>query len=408
MVPWRSFARLAPCLVLAAAAYLYIEKNFFAIQSGMALPSDFQHYYDAGARILHGGSPYAVPEFIYPPVVAFAMAPLALTSYVTARWIWFFASHVMLLGAGVLIWRFLGRGLPAACCCAIVWGAGGAAGESLALGQVGPLLALLLALTYTTHGRDRGIAAGAGAALKVLPGVVALPMALARDWRSVISMIAVAALLILIPAISLMGFEGPGAPQDPGFLLGSPAILSWSIPSAVLRALDPPVSGAALPPDWEFGNQVATLHLAKAARAASAAASLMVATGGVLLLIWRTRGRIGKEYLPVAMAGTLSLALAAAPVCWSHYQVLQYPGVALMLGIAVARRQWSLAAAITACAALLYPVPVAVLTHYYHRYGWTSASPWQLYLWTSLPPVACLGIFGLSLNRQFASMVGYK
>jgi hypothetical protein len=99
------------------------------------------------------------------------------------------------------------------------------------------------------------------------------------------------------------------------------------------------------------------------------------------------------------MAGFLALALTAAPVCWSHYQILQYPGVALMLGLAVRQRRWSLAGAVAGCGALLYPIPVAVLTHYYHLYGWTAGSAWQLYAWTSITPAACLGLFGISLYQ---------
>jgi hypothetical protein len=308
----------------------------------------------------------------------------------------------MLLGAAVLVWRFLGRGLGAACCVALVWAGGGAAGESLALGQVGPLLVLLLAITFTTCGTSRGIATGVGAAVKILPGVLALPLALAREWRALIAGITAAALLILLPMLALQGFDGPKSPAYAAFLLGSPTITNWSVPSTVLRVLDPPASHGALPANWEFGNQGTSLHLPESQRMASAAASLFVFIAGAMLLVWRTRSLqanpLREEHLPAAMAGWLSLALAAAPLCWSHYQILQYPGVALLLGLAMAHRRWKLAAATVACAALLYPVPVAVLTAYYHHYGWTAASPWQLYVWTSATPAACLGLFGLSLK----------
>jgi hypothetical protein len=238
-------------------------------------------------------------------------------------------------------------------------------------------------------------------ALKFLPGVFLLPTALARDWRAATSMIASAAVLVLVPTLALQLFDGPKSPPGAQYLLGTPAILSWSVPSTVLRVYDPPVSNGALPRNWEFGNRVTELNLPANQRTAATASSAAVLIVGALLLVWRTRGRIASQRLPLAMAGFLSLALAAAPVCWSHYQVFQYPGIALMLGLAVSRHRWIVAGAVAVLGALLYPLPVAVLTHYYHRYGWTAASPWQLYLWTSATPAACLGIFALSLYAPF-------
>ena len=91
-----------------------------------------------------------------------------------------------------------------------------------------------------------------------------------------------------------------------------------------------------------------------------------------------------------------SLCLAAAPVGWTHYQVMQYPGIALLLSYAAQKRSWPLLAGTLACAALLYPVPVAILSDYYQKYGkFTAASPATLYLWTSVAPLAALALFGL-------------
>jgi len=48
--------------------------------------------------------------------------------------------------------------------------------------------------------------------------------------------------------------------------------------------------------------------------------------------------------------------------------------------------------------AMLYAVPVAVLRGYYERYGgWTAWSPATLFVWTSVTPVAALGLFGMFL-----------
>jgi hypothetical protein len=395
-----SLSRIAMYGLLGLAILWYFADNFAAIESGLALPSDFGHYHDAGQRVLRGATPYTNSAFNYPPILAFAMTPLAPASYLTARWIWLLVSHAMLLTAGILVWRFLGGGLRAACCVALVWAGGGAARESLGLGQIGPLLVLLLTMSYTLRGSGRAAAVGAGTAFKILPGVLLFPMALARDWRAVFWGLGTAAMLIAAPAIALMGFAGPKAPEYAGFLLGSPAITSWSIPSSLLRLMDAPQSSGELPGNWIYGNQTTVLHLKETQRLASAATSLLVVVAGGFVLVWRSRGRLAEAQLPVAMAGFVSLALAAAPVCWSHYQILQYPGVALMLGTAAGARRWKLAAVIVGCGAMLYAVPFVFLLHYYRTYGWTAAVPWELYLWTSATPAACVGIFAIAIRMM--------
>ena len=104
------------------------------------------------------------------------------------------------------------------------------------------------------------------------------------------------------------------------------------------------------------------------------------------------------------MAATVSLALAAAPICWTHYQVMQYPGLALLLAATIHDRKWVSAGFALAFGALLYPLPVAVLRSYYEHYGaWTAASPATLYIWTSVTPIACLGLFVLFLVQMTAT-----
>jgi hypothetical protein len=107
---------------------------------------------------------------------------------------------------------------------------------------------------------------------------------------------------------------------------------------------------------------------------------------------------LNREQLPWALAGLVSLSLAAAPVCWSHYQLLQYPGVAMMLASSIRLRAWPSAAATAVCFALTYPLPELFLHRYYdaHR-AWTAASPATLYLWPAAAPLACLGLFALAL-----------
>jgi hypothetical protein len=99
------------------------------------------------------------------------------------------------------------------------------------------------------------------------------------------------------------------------------------------------------------------------------------------------------------MAALVSLSLAASPVCWYHYQELQYPGVALLLCQVLRSRRWVMVAAVIALGALLCPVPLAAIDAYYAKYGSLTVSLPALYLWTSVAPFASLALFGLFLRE---------
>ena len=363
----------------------------------LTAPGDFAHYYRAGQAILHGASPFGDPEYLYPPLVAFAAAPLALADLTTARWIWFLISQGCLLAAAVLIWRASGRTWSAACCVAAVWAFGGAAEESLALGQIGPLIVLLLAIAFTQDGRWQGVAAGIGFCLKYIPGVLLPGFVLARSRRALAWFGATTVGFLVLPwAILTFGFAGAKAPVSGTYWMGTPALLSWSVPSTLLRILEPPGADGKLPFNWEFGNVAANLQLPPAMRLISLTAAAVTLGAGGVVLFAVCGGRLTSMQLPWALAGLVSLGLAAAPVCWTHYQLLQYPGLALLLVQAIERRRWWMAGAAGFGGAMLYPVPVAVLRSYYNAHGgWSAASPATLYVWTSVAPVACLVVFGL-------------
>ncbi len=379
--------KIAALFVCLCSAW-YFEVTVRRQLPALAAPGDFVHYYRAGQAILHGTSPFNDPEYLYPPLVAFAAAPLALADLLTARWIWFVVSQVCLLAAAVLIWRAAGRNWIAACCVAAVWAFGGAAEESLALGQIGPLLVLLLAIAFTQGPAAQGAASGLGLCLKYVPGVLLAGLVLERSWRAVVWFGASTVVFLLAP----WAFLGAKAPVSGDYWMGTPALLSWSIPSTVLRILDPP-HGGKLPFNWEYGNVAANLHLPLAMHLASVGACAVTLAVGVVML-----GKLTSKQLPLALVGLLSLGLAAAPVCWTHYQVMQYPGLALLASRAIERRHWWIASAVALGGAMLYPIPVAVLRSYHNAHGgWTAASPATLYFWTSVTPLACLLLFALSV-----------
>ena len=69
-----------------------------------------------------------------------------------------------------------------------------------------------------------------------------------------------------------------------------------------------------------------------------------------------------------------------------------------MLVSSIRLRAWHIASGVAVCFAFAYQLPEIVLTAYHDRYaGWTLTSPATLYIWTTVAPIACLGLFGLAL-----------
>ena len=78
---------------------------------------------------------------------------------------------------------------------------------------------------------------------------------------------------------------------------------------------------------------------------------------------------------------------------------MQYPSVALLAGFALQKRRWPLFACILVCGAFVFPVPAAILRAYYHQHQQWPNLPAVMYLWTSVPALASLLIFGLFLRQ---------
>jgi hypothetical protein len=329
------------------------------------------------------------------------MTPLASLDYVTARRVWFGISQMFLAAAAFLLWRSFGRDWASACWIAFVWALGGSAEESLALGQVGPLLVLVTVLAFTCRRWRQGAAVAVGFAVKLFPGLLGVALLLRRERTAVRGMILTAFAVTLIPWLAVACFlRGPAA-APAGAWAGTAATLSWSLPSVVLRILDPPTQVYPLPVNWVEGPDLGRFRLPPVVSAAAVGVALLTLGAGMAALLRLVRTRLTEEQVPWAMAALTALVLAAAPVCWTHYQILQYPGVALLLTYCWRQRQWWQLGVALALAALLYPIPVAILSSYYYRYNaWTAHSLSTLYIWTSVTPIASLGLFGLFLRQM--------
>jgi len=397
--------RYAVTVFLLYCALYYLKVNVAARLPDITdSPCDFTHYYLVAHRVLAAQSPYTDPEHNYPPAVAFLLTPLALTDYMTARRTWFWSSQAFLLLGAFLTWRALGRDWVSACSVACVWALAGAAAENFVLGQLGPLLVLLLVLVYWRAAAAQGAAVAAGLSLKLLPGILSIVLLLRRDWRAVAVLIMVTIMLVLVPAAVIAHWKsGPASPVRAGYLMGSPALTNWSLPAIALRVADPPVSPARVPVNWEFGNFTERLDLPRGQRWLSSGIGAGVLLAGLAALLAVCRGRLSAAQAPWASAALISLSVAASPIAWSHYQILQYPGLALLLCHAVKQRKWLLGACTVVLGALLYRVPAEILFDYHARYaGWSAASPATLYIGTSVAPVAALVLFGVLLRQLTA------
>jgi hypothetical protein len=191
---------------------------------------------------------------------------------------------------------------------------------------------------------------------------------------------------------------GPRAQPPTAFLAGTPAVLSWSLPSVALRIMDPPAPGRGMP--WADEFQLQSLHLRRATRIVgfSVIAATFAAGIGALLVV--TLGRVSRAQLPLTMASLTTLTLVAAPVSWTHYQVMQFPGVALFAGGLALRGAWKKLGWSLLCAAFLYPVPVMVLRWMFAANGdvWPNTLVAN-YFWISTAPVAGLVLYGLMLSE---------
>ena len=95
------------------------------------------------------------------------------------------------------------------------------------------------------------------------------------------------------------------------------------------------------------------------------------------------------------MRRNVALVLAASPVCWTHYQVMQYPGAALFLGYAARRKLWRLRGTDPDVRDVPLPFAGGRLRSYDERSNSWPDSPWVMYFWTSIPSIASLVLFSL-------------
>lgn len=311
--------RIAAAVVLGGAVMIlaakivgrwYYDPALWAL-AGWSVPPDFSDFYLAAEAVLSGRSPYQVdlPQgwlgFVYPPLLAWVMAPLTLLSVPVAVSLWAFLSVLFVMAAlwllGVRDWRCY----PVA----LLWPFNR---EAIEFGAIDSLLVLAVAACWRY--RDASLRASVGAgfavALKLFLWPLVLWFGLRGRIRTALLSITAAAVLIVVPW-ALVGF------QD---LASYPGLV---------REVSEQQSGS-----YSLASLAEALEFA-----AGFAQLLSVVVGAVLLYLAFRAAREPGQDARSRDGRSLTLAIAAAlaltPVVWNHYLLL------LLVPVAIARPRLS-------------------------------------------------------------------
>jgi hypothetical protein len=297
----RSFARpweLAaffwlPALVIAWACR-------YELRAREAL-EDFGVFRKAALAVVHGRSPYVHPtaaavahfdKFVYPPIAALLVAPLAALPSEASRLLMFVAGLAAVLAAlrllGVEDWRCYSVAIVSA-----------PAINSLALGALTSFLMLGTALAWRHREAPRvaGAATAFTAVLKLFLWPLAIWLLATRRWRAAVISAAVG-LILLLGGWAVIDFAG---------LRSYPTLVH------LLEKVEAPVSY----------STVALLGLSGGAQTAATVVLSLAAVAGVVLA---ARGRDGDRR---AFAVAVLASLVVTPLVWLHYLLLLYVPIAL-------------------------------------------------------------------------------
>lgn len=211
-------------LMLGAAVLLVVATGaiqIIAVVDAWLVPGDdFTPYWNGASSVAAGRSPYGwltenrpqdPPDYIYPPLLALLLAPATvILDYATARWLWLAFSVLGVAGGTALVWRSSGicwRGPSRLAALAFV-GLLPAVFIALELGQLSPLLLLVIAASYAALGRPgrAGALLAVGTYLKSFPGLLVGDLLLRRQWRGCVAAVG-AGLALGAVSVAVLGWE---------------------------------------------------------------------------------------------------------------------------------------------------------------------------------------------------------
>jgi alpha-1,2-mannosyltransferase len=337
--------------LLATILLVFVTANFIygAVLTRLDPPSknDFTSYYVA-AQTLRRGAPEALyyPEpvgsllaqaseqhpwidvarasgvenpnyYLYPPLFALAVLPLAWLSYPAAFSLWLLANVAFLAAS---LWLLLGGrqrvnllGLSA---CVLLAGAFYPVWHHLKIGQSSLLLLLLLSATLALLRRGKDLPAGlllSGAILlKLTPAILILLLVVRRRWRAVWGAIGGVVGLSALSAI-LTGWQA----QVTYFTRMVPLLSAGTAfyPNQSLNGFITRVLGAGA---YRLADLSAELWVPRIGATIAAVALLAVTA----LFLLRRASDAREESLEDGFAGLVLLSLLVSPISWEHHYVL--------------------------------------------------------------------------------------
>ena len=317
---WDAVVFTAGFWVLAASLWMQIWYMGAALSriatESMEVHADFDSFWRSARAMLEGGDIYDTGVELVnlnPPVWTVLISPLGLLEPLTAYRVFVLVSLVVVIG--YLAWTVEELRLRPG------WTAVGIAMlllsspllATLALGQVYPVLALGLVVSWMADRRGRQEVSGAALGLVVALKPSLLPVLLwplvRRRWRAVGAALVAGGVATLVGVIVL----GPGATWDyVGVLRDRSVSPYWDNASL-------PAAAARLFTENSYAQNIATLPWM---------VPVGYALGVAAILLSAMRVRHGPE---VGLWVLVAASLLASPIAWHNYLVLLGPGILLLL-----------------------------------------------------------------------------
>jgi len=352
-------------ILLVAAVFVAVNLAYGGILTKLDPPAknDFTSYYVA-AHVLARGEPGALyyPEpvgsllaqasqqhpwidvaheaglpdanyYLYPPLFALVVLPLAWVPYKAAFDLWLAMNVLFLAAALALFLRSRDRNrLPAAAGCVILAAAFFPVWHHLKIGQSSLLLLLLLTAALVLLRKGRDLAAGfclSGAILLKLTPLVFIPLLLIhKKFR------AIAGSALGIAALTILSVIGAGWQAQVTYFTRMVPLLGAGTafyPNQSLNGFLTRLMGAG---DYRLADLSANLWAPRILALVAAAALVALALG----VMWRRAAGRGRSEIEDDFAALTILSLVASPISWEHhYVLLLLPGWILISRLASGR-----------------------------------------------------------------------
>ena len=300
------------------------------ISATLRAQGDFNVYYRAGLRALHGASIYPPADsdrFLYAPIFAIGFAPLAALPRHVAQFVFFavnaFSLIELVIGAGAILFG-RERRLPAALIVVPVLLSSRFIGNNFEHGQINlPTLALIVwAIIYADESRDgwAGLMIAAAILIKPFALLAALHLAVRRRFAALGWALAAGIALMVVPIV-IFGPHG-WIDQTGAYLT---AIASMTNRYRTMLTNQSAVSAVARLLSLRIGSDAETS--AAATIAGMGLELILVAAVSLWDWVGDERGHFASR---LALCGLFCLMPSFAPISWkSYYAAMVVPYMAL-------------------------------------------------------------------------------